>query len=169
MRRAVLVHKPQPDRQFHLLFHGVIVKPVDAALPEKGKAGDREGDRVGKGGFALAISTGDDRRIAENKGGRLQVVLKSGECQLRNVELLYFFHSASPFQNFLKYLSQIPTPPGGLLRSGSPPAHRTQRCPAGGRTDARQSAAFPQSGRDARRGRRRPPVSRRLPPGAPAC
>ena len=35
MRRAVLVHKPQPDRQLHLLFHGVIVKPVDAALPKK--------------------------------------------------------------------------------------------------------------------------------------
>ena len=75
MGRARAVHKAHGDGYIGL---NLVVQPVDAPLPEKGEAGDNEGDGVCDAGLAPAVAAGDYRGISECQVRRLHIGFEPG-------------------------------------------------------------------------------------------
>ena len=89
--RARFIHKAQGDEHVGL---NLVVQLVNAPLPEKGLAGDGEGDGVGNTGLAPAIAAGDGGGVAEGQLRGLLVGLEAGDGHAGDLKSLNLFHSA---------------------------------------------------------------------------
>ena len=100
MGRARFIHKAHGDGHIGL---NLVVQPVDAPLPEKGEAGDYEGDGVCDAGFAPSVAAGDDCRIAEHQVRRLHIGFEPGDGHVGDLKALDFLH-----------VPLLSTPPGAV-------------------------------------------------------
>ena len=94
MERTVFIHKAHTDEQIRIIF---AVEPVNTALPEKGQAGDSEGNGVRDAALAAPIAARNDGGIAEGQVGGLTVGLEALHVQCRDPERFEFFHQKLSF------------------------------------------------------------------------
>ena len=94
MERSVFIHKPHADKQIRIIL---IVEPVNAALSEKGQAGDSKSDGVRDAALAASVAAHNDGGIAEGQIGGLTVGLETLHVQGCDPERFEFFHQKLSF------------------------------------------------------------------------
>ena len=92
MRSAGIIRKAHRDLQVRVRL---VVQPVNAALPEKGKSCDSKRNGVRQTGFAAAIAAGHNGRIAERELHRSFIAFEAGDNHAADLKAFDFFHSSS--------------------------------------------------------------------------
>ena len=91
MRLSGIIRKAHRDLQVRVRL---VVQPVNAALPEKGKSRDGKRNGVRKAGFAAAVAAGDDGGITERDLHRRFIAFEAGDGHAADVKAFDLFHFA---------------------------------------------------------------------------
>ena len=91
VRSAGFVRKAHRDLQVRVRL---VVQPVNAALPEKGKSCDGERNGVRKTGFAAAVAAGHNGRITERDLHRSFIAFEAGDGHADDLKAFDLFHFA---------------------------------------------------------------------------
>ena len=85
------IHKAHRDLQVRVRL---VVQPVNAALPEKGKSCDGKRNRVRQTGFAAAVAAGHNGRVTERDLHRRFIAFEAGDGHAADLKAFDLFHFA---------------------------------------------------------------------------
>ena len=91
VRSAGIIRKAHRDLQVRVRL---VVQPVNAALPEKGKSRNGKRDRVRQTGFAATVAAGDDGWIAKRDLHRRFIAFEARNSHAADLKAFDLFHFA---------------------------------------------------------------------------
>ena len=86
---ARLIHEAEGDGDLGL---NLVVLLVNTSLPEKGLAGNGEGDSVGDAGLTQAVAAGNDGLGTESKHSGCLIALEAVDGHTGDLKSFDFFH-----------------------------------------------------------------------------